>query len=254
MFRTRFKKEIVAEFTPPARETKKQRVIVLCDGMPSIPRKQPLMEWLAGKGFWVFYPRYRGAWESDGNFLEKSPHVDILDVIDSLPKGFKDTAFGGRFSVAADELFVIGGSFGGAAAILLSLDSRVKKVVANCPVVDWAILCDSEKMETSNPSYAAYIHDGFGHGYRLSQKNWNKLYSGKFYNPAHHIAEIDPAKIMMFHAKDDLNVPYENVRNFANKTGIKLHSLRTGGHIRTEWVVRHFWPEIKKFFDAPLRA
>jgi cephalosporin-C deacetylase-like acetyl esterase len=49
-------------------------------------------------------------------------------------------AFGRRFSLAPDELFVIGGSFGGAAAILASLDPRVKKVIANCPVVDWSIL------------------------------------------------------------------------------------------------------------------
>jgi hypothetical protein len=50
MFRTRFKKEIVAEFLPPAHPRKKQRIIILCDGMPSVPRKQPLMTFLAGKG------------------------------------------------------------------------------------------------------------------------------------------------------------------------------------------------------------
>jgi len=53
MFRTRFMKEIVAEFSPPVRTRKKARVIILCDGMPSIPRKQPLVEFLAAKGFWV---------------------------------------------------------------------------------------------------------------------------------------------------------------------------------------------------------
>src|SRR5215469_5396754 len=123
-FRTRFKKEIVAEFLPPARPRKKQKVIILCDGMPGIPRKQALMEFLAGKGYWVFYPRYRGAWESGGKFLEKSPHHDILDVIGELPKGFQEVAFGRQFSVAAREVFVIGGSFGGATAILCSLDPR----------------------------------------------------------------------------------------------------------------------------------
>jgi len=50
-FRTRFKKEIVAEFLPPARSRKKQKVIILCDGMPGIPRKQQLMEFLAAKGY-----------------------------------------------------------------------------------------------------------------------------------------------------------------------------------------------------------
>ena len=59
MFRTRFKDEIVAEFMPPLRPRKNQRLIILCDGMPSIPRKQSLAEFLAGKGFWVIYPRYR---------------------------------------------------------------------------------------------------------------------------------------------------------------------------------------------------
>ena len=80
MFRTRFKRDILTEFLPPLtadnqiaggaspakkqRTAKKERVILLCDGMPSIPRKQPLAEFLAKKGYWVFYPRYRGAWRA----------------------------------------------------------------------------------------------------------------------------------------------------------------------------------------------
>lgn len=248
MYRTRFKKEIVAEFLPPARKTRKQRVIVLCDGMPSIPRKQKLAEFLASKGFWVFYPRYRGAWESDGEFLQKSPEQDIRDVIDELPKSMRELAFGKTFRLKPDEISVIGGSFGGAAAILASLDSRVSKAVANCAVVDWSILRKEEKLETSNPSYAAYIRKAFGNGYRLSDKNWRKLYGGKFYNPAHHIGEIAASKVLMFHAKDDPYIPYPVVRNFAEKTGIHLHSLRTGGHISTEYVVQRYWPEISRFF------
>ncbi len=114
----------------------------------------------------MFYPRYRGAWESGGEFLARSPHLDILDVVGGLATEFRELAFGRRFRLAVNEVFVIGGSFGGAAAILASLDSRVKKVVANCPVVDWAILPREEKKETSNPSYAAYIREAFGNGYR----------------------------------------------------------------------------------------
>jgi pimeloyl-ACP methyl ester carboxylesterase len=145
MFRTRFKNEIVAEFLPPTRKMMKQRLIILCDGMPSIPRKQSLAEFLAGKGFWVTYPRYRGAWESGGEFMARSPHEDILDVLNELPTELEDIAFGRRFRLAPDQVFVIGGSFGGAAAILLSLDPRVKRVVANCPLVDWSILDEAEK-------------------------------------------------------------------------------------------------------------
>jgi len=132
MFRTRFTKDVVAEFLPPDRHGKRQRVIILCDGMPSTPRKQPLVEFLAAKGYWVFYPRWRGAGESGGRFLEKSPNQDVLDIVGESAKGVKELAFGESFSLSPDDVFVIGGSFRGAAALLSSLDPRVKRVVANC--------------------------------------------------------------------------------------------------------------------------
>jgi pimeloyl-ACP methyl ester carboxylesterase len=267
MFRTRFGREIVAEFLPPARAgrslsaaarkspaaraTRKQRVIVLCDGMPGLPRKQGLAEFLAAEGYWVFYPRYRGAWESGGKFLERSPQRDILEVIDGLGGEIRELAFGKKFRVRAAEIFVIGGSFGGAAAILCSLDARVKKVIANCPVVDWGILREEEKTETSNPNYAAYIRAAFGNGYRLSDRNWRKLYSGAFYNPARHVSEIEAAKIMMFHAKDDPHVPYESVVKFARQTSVKLKLLQRGGHLSTDMIVRKYWRQIESFFRAP---
>ncbi len=250
MFRTRFKDEILAEFLPPARERKRQQLIVLCDGMPSIPRKQSLAEFIARQGFWVIYPRYRGAWESGGAFLGRSPHEDILDILSELPGELAEIAFGRRFRLAPDRIFVIGGSFGGAAAILLSLDPRVKRVVANCPVVDWSILAKAEKAETSKKNYAEYIREAFGNAYRLSDANWKKLQTGNFYNPWHRRNEIDGSKVLMFHAKDDPNVPYGRTQQFAKITGAKLKSLKHGGHISTEYITRKYWPQINRFFDS----
>jgi pimeloyl-ACP methyl ester carboxylesterase len=250
MFRARFHRDIVAEFLPPSRPRQRQRVILLCDGMPSIPRKQPLMEFLARQGFWVFYPRWRGSWESGGQFLKLSPERDLFDVLDQLPRGFRDAAFGQTFKLTPDETFVIGGSFGGAAALLASLDPRVTKVVANCPVVDWGILDTEREKETSNPSYPAYIREAFGNGYRLSTQNWNKLRSGNFFNPIRHVKEFDPAKILMFHAKDDPYVPWRGVAAFADATGCRLKLLARGGHLSTQWVTTKYWPQISRFFDS----
>jgi pimeloyl-ACP methyl ester carboxylesterase len=250
MFRTRFQQEIVAEFLPPWRPPKTQQLIVLCDGVPSLPHKQPLAEFLAAQGFWVIYPRYRGAWESGGEFLAKSPHEDILDILDELPGEVEEIAFGRRFRLAPDKVFVIGGSFGGAAAILLSLDRRITRVVANCPVVDWQILDRCEKLESSKENYAEYLRQAFGNGYRISDANWKKLHGGTFYNPWHRRNEILPSKILMFHAKDDPYVPYEGSRRFAELTGVRLKSLRRGGHISTASVTRKYWIEIRKFFAS----
>src|SRR5581483_11175472 len=231
MYRTRFAKEIVCEFLPPLRSTKKQRAIVLCDGMPGIPRKKTLVQFLSRKGYWVFYPRYRGAWESDGEFLARSPHEDVLDVIGEIERPITELAFGKKFTVNASEIFVIGGSFGGAAAILASLDERVTRVVANCPVVDWTILRESEKAETSKP-YATYLREAFGNAYRMPARNWNKLYGGTFFNPMHHAKEVDTGKILMYHAKDDPHVPWESVEKFAKKTGVTLRLFARGGHLK----------------------
>jgi pimeloyl-ACP methyl ester carboxylesterase len=250
MLRTRLERDLVTEFLPPVRPGKTQRAIILCDGMPSIPRKQPLAEFLSGKGYWVFYPRYRGAWESGGKFLERSPHLDILDVIRGLSRGFRELAFGRRFRVSFEEVFVIGGSFGGTAAILASLDPRVKRVIANCPVVDWGIVPDEQKKETSNPSYAAYIRAAFGNGYRLSDKNWKKLGGGKFFNPTYHAREITASKLLLFHAQDDPYIPWRSVQKFARLTGARLKLLRRGGHLSTDWIVRKYWTEIREFFES----
>ncbi len=249
MFRTRFAREIVCEFLPPSRKVTRQRVIVLCDGMPSIPRKQGLAAFLSGKGYWVFYPRYRGAWESGGEFLKRSPHEDILDVIGGLRREFRESTFGKKFRVRAEEVFVIGVSFGGAAALLCSLDPRVKRVVANCAVVDWRVQGRFEKAESSNPSYAAYLREAWGNGYRLSARNWAKLKGGRFFNPAFHAREISAAKVMMFHAQDDPYVPWRSVKRFADSTGARLKLFKRGGHLSTDGVVRKYWGEIQRFFD-----
>lgn len=257
MLRTRFARDVVTEFLPPARAGKTQRAIILCDGMPSIPRKQGLAEFLSTKGYWVLYPRYRGSWESGGRFLESSPHLDILDVLAGLSREFRELAFGRRFHIAAEEVFVIGGSFGGTAALLCSLDSRVKKIIANCPVVDWAILDREQKKETSNPSYAAYIRAAFGEAYRLSPQNWAKLNNGRFYSPlfhAHEIAaSIAASKVLMFHAQDDPYVPYRSVQKFARMTGVRLKLFRRGGHLSTDLIVRKYWPQIREFFGVDRR-
>ncbi len=125
----------------------------------------------------------------------------------------------------------------------------MKRVIANCPVVDWSILRSALRAETTNQSYVAYLQEAFGQGYRLTEKNWNKLHTGTFFNPIHHVGEINASKVLMFHAKDDPSVPWRSVDRFAKKTGVKLKLLTRGGHLSTEYVVQKYWPEIKEFFE-----
>ena len=116
--------------------------------------------------------------------------------------------------------------------------------------MDWAILGRSERAETSRKNYAEYIREAFGNAYRLSDANWAKLSSGSFYNPWHHRSEINGSKLLMFHAKDDLNVPYLRTKRFAEVTGARLKTLQRGGHVSTDYITRRYWADIKVFFDS----
>ncbi|OHA21025.1 MAG: hypothetical protein A2849_01820 [Candidatus Taylorbacteria bacterium RIFCSPHIGHO2_01_FULL_51_15] len=178
IFRTKFKKDILAEFILPFRPS--NRVIILCKGMPGMPRFPDVLKFWARKGFWVFFPRYRGTWESGGEFLRESPEKDILDVIDELPKGFTDLWSGKRYKLpSADcEIYLLGGSFGGPAAILCSRDPRVRKAVAFAPVIDWKAPSDEPMGKLG-----AFLPKGFGNSYRFSKKNWRRLSENKFYSP-----------------------------------------------------------------------
>jgi alpha-beta hydrolase superfamily lysophospholipase len=189
--RTRFGKDIVAEFLPPARPTKKQRVIILCGGMPGSPGKKDQLDFFSKKGFWVINPRYRGTWESSGKFLQESPHKDVLTVIDNLPKGFIDLWSKKKYGVNPDLIFIIGTSFGGPAALLASLDPRVNKIIAISPVIDWTVRSPEEPLNKLFEFTAA----AFGRAYEMSKKNFDKLRTGKFYNPTAHESDLDKNKI-----------------------------------------------------------
>jgi predicted alpha/beta hydrolase family esterase len=54
---------------------------------------------------------------------------------------------------------------------------------------------------------------------------------------------------MLFHAKDDPHVPYGRSKTFAATTGVKLKTLQRGGHVSTDYIVRKYWAQIKRFFD-----
>ena len=239
--RTRFKKEIVAEFLPPAKKSNK--VIILCGGMPSYPgKKEDLMEFLAKKGYWTFIPRYRGTWESGGEFLKTSPHQDVIDVIDGIQSGFTDLWSGTNYKLPVPNFYLIGSSFGGPAAILASRDKRVKRVIALSPVIDWTKEIKTLDLERD------FTKSAFGAAYRLNRKNWNKLKTGKFYNPMNEVNKLNGKKLLIIHAKDDKVVSYRPSQEFARVTGCKLLVLPTGGHLSTSDLPK-FWKKIARFID-----
>jgi pimeloyl-ACP methyl ester carboxylesterase len=248
LLRTRFR-EIVAEFLPPALHRAKKRgtagnVVIFCPGWPSAPSPKSLMEFLSQKGFWCFALRYRGSWESSGMFLRESPEKDVVKIIDQLPRGFTDIYNGTRYKIKPSALYVFGSSFGGPAAILASRDPRVTRAVVVSPVIDWRRLRGNESIDWM----AKFIRDAFGEAYRGSDKDWMRLKTGRFYNPATETKTIDGKKILLFQARDDRTVWYRPAVAFARVTGASLILSKRGGHFGSSFITKPaVWKKIKHF-------
>lgn len=246
--RTMFAEGIVSEFWIPNKPSGKAFIIV--DGCPSVPSKHTLGEFLARKGYWVFHPRYRGSWESKGEFLKYSPEEDVRIVALSLNLGFTNIYDEVTYLLDIREINVIGASFGGAAAILSSRYPEINKVVAFAPVIDWNYYDKHSKTESFS-LFKKEIREGFGDAYRFPDINFKKLSGGKFYNPIKHVKEFDAGKIFLAHAKDDTVVPYEPTVIFAKLIGVKPLILARGGHLSSRLsTTPEVWKKLSMFLKG----
>ena len=220
-------------------------MIVLATGAPGMPGKNELLQFFVSKGFYVIYPRYRGSWESSGTFLAKDPTLDIKETIDALSKPLLSLYEGKKYSFPRKpRLYIFASSFGGPAALFLSKDVRVEKVIAFSPVCDWQDGCGVEPLhELDHMTKLLY-----GEGYRLAKNAWKKLKKGDFYNPATARGKIDGSKALIFHNSDDTVIDVRSVKKFSKDTGAKLVVRKKGGHNGLSEVMEPAtWREVVKF-------
>ena len=128
--------------------------------------------------------------------------------------------------------------------ILAARDPRVQRVVAFSPVTDWRVETKTEPLSKLH----SFTEDAFGNGYRGTRRDWEKLKTGTFYNPAYEAASIDGKKLLIFHAKDDKVVYARTSAAFARTTDAKLVLLPHGGHLSiSNTMMPEFWKPIQKF-------
>lgn len=244
--RTRFKKDVVTEFMVP-RNKRSGKVMIFCGGVPGVPHKDEVLDFWAREGYWTFFPRYRGTWESSGTFLKESPEKVIFDVLECLPNGFKDYWSSKDFCVRPEHVTVVGSSFGGPAAILSTLDPRVNKAIGISPVVDWIA---EDKADPIDNLYRL-LKEVYGGAYRLHKAGWSRLKSGTFYNPSQFVKQLDGRKLFIFHAQNDQVVRYDPVLRFSKEVGCQLVTFKRGGHLSSTLLMQaHHTRRIRKFLKS----
>jgi pimeloyl-ACP methyl ester carboxylesterase len=239
--RTRFG-DIVAEFWLAKKPT--GRLLIVCDGAPGLRTKSELGVFFAKKGYSVFQFRYRGTWESGGEFLRHSPADDIPLVISGIQSGFKEFWTGMTYFLDVRDVVVLGASFGGPAAILATVHPLVSKAIAIAPVVDWAVATKEEPFS----EFLRQIEEGFSGAYRCPKKNFKKLLTKKFYNPVDWMGVLDGKKLFLIHAKDDTSVPHLPTKKLAQKIGATYVERARGGHLGSSFVMNPaIWKRFQKF-------
>ncbi|GIW68774.1 hypothetical protein D6792_03055 [Candidatus Parcubacteria bacterium] len=247
IWRIRTYNGVIAEVAPPARRGARG-LVVLAPGCPSVPCAKEALMFLVREGFWGAYVRYGGSWESEGAFLEREPTDDVLAVAAALRKGARDAW--SREVVRVDNnlpLFVVGGSFGGPAALFASGRTEVARAVALSPVVDWRA---TQRGVEPPREWLRLLREGFGGAYRdIHQAHLRALSRNRWYTPVGEPERVDPRKVLVIHAQDDPVVPFEEVAAFARKQLIALTLYRRGGHFGVSDIARNarLWARVARF-------
>jgi len=155
MFRTRFKKEIVAEFLLRS-PGKQQKVIILCDGMPSI-RESSLSSS-------IFPARLLGLvsrCEEHGKAVDDPRNISAPDISTSSANCQRNqrACLWPEISLLARQTFVIGGSFG-AQPHSSSLDSRSR---SSLPIAPWWIGLSCGRSKKRKLRTKAILHTSVKH-------------------------------------------------------------------------------------------
>lgn len=247
--RTSFAQDIIADVFLPEKQTGK--IAILAGGLPSSPTKSDTLRFLSALGYVAIFFRYRGSWESKGNFLKHSPAKDIEDIISDLKTKKKlYDVFSQKFTpIKVSSIHLFGSSFGGPAVILNSKNPLVKKVIALSPVLDWQTL---ENGSEPSSSHFRFIEEGYGGAYRVEKnRDWKKLLRPDFYNPLTCTHQIDGKKVMIIHAKDDTIVSHTTLDPFAQTTGATFYLKPKGGHFGLRDMTQKFlWKKIAIFLRS----
>ena len=211
--------DVVFEFLSSKKMSK--NFVVLCEGIPSVPNRRELMQRLSDAGWNVLYPRYRGTWESAGNFLERSPQEDIQQLCRALRVGLTIQ----KTIYQAEKISLLGSSFGGGVALSLANDRYIDRVIALSPVVDFAASKDLLL------SLQEYLQNQYPGAYRFSSSDWMRLSDGELLKPIEHIDAVSSQKIRVFAGSQDSEILLADLQRFCERVNVLLVSYEDQSHL-----------------------
>lgn len=226
--------------------------IILLSGFPSSNNYKEEMNFLFKKGYNVFYPRYKGNYQSNGLFLNQNIAKEINYFVNELKKGKAKSLWDMKIKkFNSKKIIIFSGSFGGAIACGVSaLNKDVSKLVLFAPVWDfnnYSKLNNSQNLE----ELTSFVKRAYKNLYRIKFTNFSKAISKSkecFSETYLKKFKENKTKILVFHDPKDSTVSINHTLEMKNKYPFQLikHSQ---GHSWNVNLINKNWKKIRKFIE-----
>ncbi|MCC6290846.1 hypothetical protein IT398_02175 [Candidatus Nomurabacteria bacterium] len=229
--------DIVFEFSvsPASRAT-----IILCDGLPSVPKQRQVMDLLQAKGYNVFFPRYRGTWESGGNFLAQSPALDILELVALIKSGSVTELYSNQKFSTNPRLYLVGSSWGATVALSLADNPDVARVIAFSPIVDF--VSHQQNSQGQNLQWLKqFIRRAFYQGYRFEDKDWERMLSGELFKPS---LKLKPETTTIVYDRSDEEISSTDIETYCQIGGATAVQVTGIGHLSFSKIPPELWDQV----------
>lgn len=226
------------DISPKVAEDRKSVVFLL--GLPGSPKEYEVFKYFMSEGFDIFLPRYEGTWESKGEFLERAPSIAIDELLSVLKSG---VILPDGNIYKSNNVFVLGASFGGGVALVLN-SKNIKAVSALSPVISFKNVSKIETLGT-------YLGAQEKENYRFKNAQWNKLISDTLYSPSTDMI-ISPDNVLLMAGKNDEQITYTEIQQFATDKGISNIDVEDTGHITISRITESQQSRILNFFSSKI--
>ncbi len=247
--------DVFFEFLVHGREEGwKRDAIVILPGFPSSNKSDSEMRYLYGRGFNVFFPRYKGTYQSKGKFLDENIVQDLKEFISELKKGKAKSLWDNNlieFSVGS--IIILGGSFSGAVACGLgAVDKDIRKIVLFSPVWDFKRHNENNN-EQDLEKLIPFVKRAYKNLYRIGFENISKkMEEFKECSPEFYLNRLagNETGVLVMHDPEDKTVSIKHTFDIMSKhPWIKLvkHSR---GHSWNYDLLEERWQEIDSLIKS----
>lgn len=223
--------------------------VVILPGFPARNDFNELMGAFYDKGYHVFAPRYKGSYQSTGNFLARNPVNDLIMFVKNLDKGMAKSLWdNSKQYFKIHKKILVSNSFGGAVALGLAAKSgKFSHLILAAPV--WDFKKHNENWDEQNlQQLTDFVKRAYKSCYRIEFENINKkLEKFKETQPEYYLPKLQKFPILVFHDPNDKVVSFNHTKEMLPKLQKATYIEHYLGHELNEALLRTYWKEIDKF-------